>query len=123
MLSPQQNYVMFLLVTLTLQYVHTSISYISSFSWYSTTTHLFTLYTSNIYGQHHIASSLVVKEFQGAYFCQRIPGCVEGAWIQGTYFSLTKNGLFKRLKFQAPMTKERLKLVLRLKKFSQGYPY
>ena len=66
MLSPQQNYVMFLLVTLTLQYVHTSISYISSFSWYSTTTRFFTLYTYNIYGRHHIASSLVVKEFQGA---------------------------------------------------------
>ena len=33
MLSPQQNYVMFLLVTLTLQYVHTtSISYVSSFA-------------------------------------------------------------------------------------------
>ena len=47
----------------------------------------------------------------------------EGAWIQGTYFSLTKNSLFKRLKFQAPLTKEGLKLVLRLKKFSQGYPY
>ena len=28
----------------------------------------------------------------------------EGAWIQGTYFSLTKNSLFKRLKFQAPLT-------------------
>ena len=66
MLSPQQNYVMFLLVTLTLQYVHTSISYISSFSWYSTTTRFFTLYTYNIYDQHHIANSLVVKEFQGA---------------------------------------------------------
>ena len=47
----------------------------------------------------------------------------EGAWIQGTYFSLTKNSLFKRLKFQAPLTKEGLKLVLRLKFFSQGYPY
>ena len=47
----------------------------------------------------------------------------EGAWIQGTYFSLTKNSLFKRLKFRAPLTKEGLKLVLRLKKFSQGYPY
>ena len=67
MLSPQQNYVMFLLVTLTLQYVHTSISYSKSFSWdiTMTTTHFFTLYMYNIYGQHHIASSLVVKEFQG----------------------------------------------------------
>ena len=52
------------------------ISYISSFSWYSTTTRFFTLYTYNIYGQHHIASSLVVNEFQGASFCQRIPGCL-----------------------------------------------
>ena len=51
------------------------------------------------------------------------PATQEGAWIQGTYFSLTKNSLFKRLKFQAPLTKEGLKLVLRLKKFSQGYPY
>ena len=76
MLSPQQNYVMFVLVTLTLQYVHTSISYISSFSWYSTTTRFFTLYTYNIYDQHHIVSSLVVKEFQGALFCQRITGCL-----------------------------------------------
>ena len=46
----------------------------------------------------------------------------EGAWIQGTYFSLTKNSLFKRLKFQAPLTKERLGLVLRLKSFSHGKP-
>ena len=46
----------------------------------------------------------------------------EGAWIQGTYFSLTKNSLFKRLKFQAPLTKEGLKLVLRLKNFSRGTP-
>ena len=30
---------------------------------------------------------------------------LEGAWIQGTYFSRTKNSLFKRLKFQAPWLK------------------
>jgi hypothetical protein len=34
-----------------------------------------------------------------------------------TYFSL-----FEGLKFQAPLTKERLKLVLGLKFFSQGNP-
>ena len=44
----------------------------------------------------------------------------EGACIQGTYFSLTKNSLFKRLKFQAPLTKERLGLVLRLKNLVIG---
>ena len=46
----------------------------------------------------------------------------EGAWIQGTYFSLTKNSLFKRLKFQAPLTKEGLKLVLRLIFLVRGTP-
>ena len=34
---------------------------------------------------------------------------LKGIWIQRTYFSLTKNSLFKRLKFQAPLTKEGLK--------------
>ncbi|KAI5003067.1 hypothetical protein ZWY2020_027717, partial [Hordeum vulgare] len=36
---------------------------------------------------------------------------------------LIKTSLFKRLKFQASLTKKRLKLVSRLKSFSQGYPY
>ena len=53
----------------------------------------------------------------------RVLNFSEGAWIQGTYFILTINSLFKRLKFQAPVTKEGLKLVLRLNFFSQGYPY
>ena len=65
------------------------------------------------------------------FSCQRISGCLvlsknsgclEGAWIQGTYFSLTKNSLFKRLKFQAPLTKEGLKLVLRLIFLVRGTP-
>ena len=60
--------------------------------------------------------------------CEREEATEEPATPRGcldprTYFSLTKNTLFKRLKFQAPLTKEGLKLVLRLKIFSQGYPY
>jgi hypothetical protein len=42
--------------------------------------------------------------------------------IHGTKFSLTKISLFERLKFQAPMTKEGLKLVLGLKRFSKENP-
>jgi hypothetical protein len=45
-----------------------------------------------------------------------------GAWIHGTKFSLTKISLFERLKFQAPLTKEGLKLVLGLKCFSKENP-
>jgi hypothetical protein len=45
---------------------------------------------------------------------------LESAWIQGTISTLTYFSLFEGLKFQALMTKERLKLVLGLKFFSQG---
>jgi hypothetical protein len=47
-----------------------------------------------------------------------------GAWIHRTKFSLTKMeiSLFERLKFQAPLTKEGLKLVLGLKHFSEENP-
>jgi hypothetical protein len=48
---------------------------------------------------------------------------LEGAWIPWTNFSLTYFSLFEGLKFQSPLTKERLKLVLGLKFFSQGDPY
>jgi hypothetical protein len=47
---------------------------------------------------------------------------LRGAWIHGTKFSLTKISLFERLKFQAPMIKDGLKLVLWLKCFSKGNP-
>src|SRR5215216_7298791 len=40
----------------------------------STTTRFFTLYTYNIYGQHHIASSLVAKELR--VFIIYATGCV-----------------------------------------------
>jgi hypothetical protein len=51
-----------------------------------------------------------------------IQTCSGGAWIHGTKFSLTKISLFERLKFQAPLTKEGLKLVLGLKCFSKENP-
>jgi hypothetical protein len=56
--------------------------------------------------------------------CKRNPySRVEvGAWIHGTKFSLTKISLFERIKFQAPLTKEGLKLVLGLKRFSKENP-
>jgi hypothetical protein len=47
---------------------------------------------------------------------------LQGAWIHGTKFSLTKISLFERLKFQALLTKEGLKLVLGLKRFGKEYP-
>jgi hypothetical protein len=43
--------------------------------------------------------------------------------IHGTKFSLTKISLFERIKFQASLTKERLKLVMGLKLFSKENPY
>jgi hypothetical protein len=45
-----------------------------------------------------------------------------GAWIHETKFSLTKISLFERLKFQALLSKEGLKLVLGLKCFSKENP-
>jgi hypothetical protein len=51
------------------------------------------------------------------------PYSLEPAWTQGTNSSLTYFSLLEGLKFQAPLTKHKLKLVLRLKFFSQENPY
>jgi hypothetical protein len=76
--------------------------------------------------QHLPTLSLLTKTLLFTHnkklFSQAAQASLEGAWIHETKFSLTKISLFESLKFQAPLIKDGLKLVFRLKLFFVGEP-